>query len=145
MESHYFIRVDDNITHQNEITFDQFATGIKNMWFGTKAERESVNSANLLAAKRLAFHYALFAHQMDGNPAGRGDMPGMDFVVSLGQVDSAPDPKSQHPVGTRSMQASTFMHELGHNLNLNHGGNEETNCKTNYISVMNDMTVVDIR
>ncbi|MGH9975978.1 MAG: calcium-binding protein, partial [Nitrososphaeraceae archaeon] len=86
-------------------------------------------------------HYALFAHQMDGNPAGRGNMPGMDFVVSLGQVDSAPDPKSQHPVGTRSMQASTFMHELGHNLNLNHGGNEETNCKTNYISVMNDMTV----
>lgn len=30
-----------------------------------------------------------------------------------------------------------FMHELGHNLNLRHGGFENRNCKPNYISVMN--------
>jgi len=30
------------------------------------------------------------------------------------------------------------MHELGHNVNLFHGGNERfLNCKPNYISVMN--------
>ena len=28
------------------------------------------------------------------------------------------------------------MHELGHNLGLRHGGNDNTNCKPNYISVM---------
>lgn len=33
------------------------------------------------------------------------------------------------------------MHELGHNLGLDHGGNEGVNCKTNYISIMNDMTL----
>lgn len=29
------------------------------------------------------------------------------------------------------------MHELGHNLNLQHGGSNSMNCKPNYISVMN--------
>lgn len=33
--------------------------------------------------------------------------------------------------------AGLFMHELGHNLNLRHGGFEDRNCKPNYISVMN--------
>ena len=30
-----------------------------------------------------------------------------------------------------------LMHEFGHNLNLQHGGNTGVNCKPNYISVMN--------
>ena len=30
-----------------------------------------------------------------------------------------------------------FMHELGHNLGLDHGGFEARNCKPNYVSVMN--------
>ena len=33
--------------------------------------------------------------------------------------------------------AGTIMHELGHTLNLHHGGPEDTNRKPNYISVMN--------
>ena len=34
-------------------------------------------------------------------------------------------------------QAGTFMHELGHNLGLRHGGTDESNYKPNYLSVMN--------
>lgn len=30
-----------------------------------------------------------------------------------------------------------IMHEIGHALNLDHGGDEEHNCKPNYVSVMN--------
>lgn len=30
----------------------------------------------------------------------------------------------------------TIMHEFGHTLNLRHGGNEDANCKPNYVSVM---------
>src|SRR5439155_12618084 len=30
-----------------------------------------------------------------------------------------------------------IMHELGHNLNLRHGGFNNDNCKPNYLSVMN--------
>jgi len=33
--------------------------------------------------------------------------------------------------------AVVMMHELGHSLGLRHGGNENTHCKPNYISVMN--------
>ena len=29
------------------------------------------------------------------------------------------------------------MHELGHNLSLEHGGGDATNCKPNYLSIMN--------
>jgi hypothetical protein len=36
-----------------------------------------------------------------------------------------------------NMQASTVMHELGHNLGLMHGGFENANYKPNYWSVMN--------
>src|SRR5262249_45104370 len=31
---------------------------------------------------------------------------------------------------------STFMHELGHSLNLHHGGGEDDNFKPNYMSIM---------
>jgi uncharacterized repeat protein (TIGR01451 family) len=33
--------------------------------------------------------------------------------------------------------AATIMHEMGHNLNLDHGGDVSANCKVNYVSVMN--------
>lgn len=33
--------------------------------------------------------------------------------------------------------AGTFMHELGHNLGLGHGGQDDVNFKPNYISIMN--------
>ena len=36
-----------------------------------------------------------------------------------------------------SGDAPTAMHELGHNLNLLHGGGVNTNCKPNYLSIMN--------
>src|SRR6185436_17689681 len=42
------------------------------------------------------------------------------------------------PPGKRSnSEASVFMHELGHNLGLHHGGDEDTNRKPNYLSIMN--------
>jgi hypothetical protein len=40
-------------------------------------------------------------------------------------------------IGTIDQQAGTFMHELGHNLGLAHGGSDEVNYKPNYLSVMN--------
>lgn len=137
-----FVLVDEEIPHQDRVSFDDFETTLKDMWFGTEAQRDGPNAANLLAAKRLAFHYTIFAHLPEGEESsGIGNQPGMNFIMTLGGVDSALDPGTSHPVGTRSMQATTFMHELGHNLGLFHGGNEEVNCKTNYISIMNDMTL----
>ena len=79
---------------------------------------------------------------------GRGDLPtGGDAIVTLGWWDNF--------VGTDFNQASTLLHELGHNLGLWHGGTPwqltevgtapntrvnayfEPNCKSNYLSLMN--------
>jgi hypothetical protein len=49
---------------------------------------------------------------------------------------SGPAETGDDPI-TPEDQASTFMHELGHNLGLNHGGGDAVNCKPNYPSVMN--------
>ena len=39
--------------------------------------------------------------------------------------------------GTTWQHAGTFMHELGHNLALGHGGDDDVNQKPNYLSIMN--------
>ncbi|WP_164011953.1 hypothetical protein [Pyxidicoccus trucidator] len=76
------------------------------------------------------FHYALIANQYNaGGSSGlsRG-VPGHDFIVSLGNWST--------PGGTEQQQAGTIMHELGHNIGLQHGGNEGMNYKANYLSLM---------
>jgi len=109
------------------------------------------------------FHYALFAHALGvqrlddpntaadesvaGNPAtpvpvgvsGTGDGGGSgggDLMVTLGFWDGF--------VGSDFEQASTLMHELGHNFGLRHGPTYVSsglltvqNCQPNYESVMN--------
>jgi hypothetical protein len=96
------------------------------------------------------FRYALWAHAV-GLPRGAVDDPstplddahtpkntsgiadspaGGDLLITLGFWDDF--------VGTPFMQASTFMHELGHTMGLRHGSAPlEPNCKPNYQSVMN--------
>jgi beta-lactam-binding protein with PASTA domain len=85
------------------------------------------------------FHYAMFAHDVgiylpDGvtlrhiTGVSQG-LPSNSFVVSLGSKSGQ--------VGTADEQAGTFMHELGHNLGLEHGGLDAVNYKPNYLSVMN--------
>lgn len=61
-------------------------------------------------------------------------IPAMEFLVTLG--DGWTPDSSGHSVGSQDEQAGTFMHELGHNLNLQHGGDDGINCKPNYLSVM---------
>ena len=75
--------------------------------------------------------------------SGVGELPGRFFMVTLGLWDGL--------VGTEFMQASTTLHELGHNLGLWHGGAApqftnlsnarantfvQPNCKPNYFSIM---------
>ena len=97
------------------------------------------------------FHYVLFAHAL-GLPksadetsldfhvprtnTGVADLPGGDAMITLGAFDDI----SGRPVGTPFMQASTLLHELGHNFWRRHGGEFlQPNCKPNYLSVMNYM------
>ena len=89
------------------------------------------------ASRRPVFHYAISAHDFvashasgisaGGYPSGAGE-----FLITLGGACPA-DPCTPK-VG---MQAGTFMHELGHNLGLGHGGGDHLNYKPNYLSIMN--------
>ncbi len=95
--------------------------------------------------RRFAYHYALFVHRDGGNfgSSGCGELPGNDFIVSLGGwnvglPDQDGDGLADADVGTVQQQAGTLVHELGHNLNLQHGGDESANnFKPNYLSAMN--------
>ncbi len=87
------------------------------------------------AARRPIFHYVVSAHQYDSTTSSgisRG-IPASDLVVSLGAFCAGGLDCS----GTTAEQAGTFMHELGHNLGLHHGGGDDVNYKPNFLSVMN--------
>ena len=148
------VQVDEQITHVdktalfpctgpkgvNDADFDTTKTAR----FGTLADRNS--GATMLNAKRLAFHYGLFVHSQSPTPpattntsSGCAELFGNDFMVAMGSW-TPPNPAiPAHPggVGSKSEQAGTFMHELGHNLGLRHGGVDNINCKPHHVSVMN--------
>jgi hypothetical protein len=133
------VLVDELIPHQP--TTDMAALQIiKNTNFGTPAERSDPNSYNIHAAKQLVYHYSLFAHDQAppyvGSSGRSNGIPAMDFIVTLGAPGWGTDPLTGHTIGSVDQQEGTFMHELGHNLGLGHGGADGINCKPNYLSVM---------
>jgi hypothetical protein len=99
-------------------------------------------SAKALNAMRLALRYVLFAHNLVGNPSGGSsssgcaEVGGDDAVVSLGSFVSTTVNGVTHNRGTTDQQAGTFMHEFGHLLGFQHGGEDTLNNKPNYRSVM---------
>ena len=103
--------------------------------FGTAAERADATGVKL-NARRNAFHNVVFVHNQAGagnTASGCAEILGNDLMVSLGSFAVV----NGHNVGSTDQQGGTFMHELGHNLSLRHGGFENLNCKPNYTSVMN--------
>jgi hypothetical protein len=58
------------------------------------------------------------------------NIPHSDFIVSLGKWN-------ENKGGTDEQKIGTFIHELGHNLGLMHGGNDHIGYKPNHVSVMN--------
>ncbi|MBC2712320.1 MAG: hypothetical protein HGJ94_15445 [Desulfosarcina sp.] len=67
--------------------------------------------------------------------ADNADCPGGGNCQGLGDIDLDGD-DDHDDVGSDRQQSGTLMHELGHNLNLRHGGEVDTNYKPNYLSIM---------
>lgn len=94
-----------------------------------------------MAYNRLPlFHYLLFGNsQLSTGAAGSSglaELVGNDILVTLGNwgLNSSTTADLNMLI---NFQAGTVMHELGHNLGLQHGGDEAANYKPNYLSVMN--------
>jgi hypothetical protein len=78
------------------------------------------------------FHHCTFINEynLEGNTRWSGlskGIPGKYFLVAGWVADKR---------GEQGV-AGTFMHELGHNLGLCHGGSDHINYKPNYLSIMN--------
>lgn len=107
-------------------------------YFGTEydwLEFELLKHENFAATREPVFHYAMSINSFDtdGHTGLSRSTPGSDFMVALGHACNPPGTC----VGPVKMQAGTFMHELGHNLGLHHGGQIDENRVPNYLSVMN--------
>jgi hypothetical protein len=84
-------------------------------------------SANFASNRHGYFHYCLLPHRYNSTSgsSGQAEINGDDLIVSL------------YCAGSDNNVSNTIMHELGHNLSLRHGGNNDCNYKPNYNSVMN--------
>lgn len=165
------VQVNDQIPHFDRIalvpctgpagTGDADFDTLTATWFGTATDRANPIRLN---ARRWTYHHAIWAHNQTPIPPSTGtntssgcaELPGNEFIVTMGSWSPPPTALSGHTggVGSRSEQAGTFLHELGHNLNLRHGGGDrrlreqiltqvnpapyvDLNCKPNHVSVMN--------
>ncbi len=107
---------------------------------------DAIKAANFTPSRWATHHYCLFAKAIGGYGGVPTTISGTsrngadftagasDFIVSLGADTWYEWPSSSLYY---LVQTGTFMHELGHNLGLMHGGVDHVNYKPNFLSVMN--------
>lgn len=84
----------------------------------------------------LAFHDIKRSDNVDKRPyVGLAELGGDQFVYSLKGAETLTGSSLTEKV------AAAFMHELGHTLGLDHGGQDPINYKPNYLSIMNYLLV----
>ena len=120
----------DALTHQT--TLGSMTAGGDYDW----SAFDTLKNGNFAEAREPAFHYAISAHAFDGDVSGISrDLPASDVLVTLG--DGCSTAMGADCTFGAQEQAGTFMHELGHNLGLRHGGDDDTPYKPSHLSVMN--------
>ncbi len=106
---------------------------------------DQIKQTRFTPGRAAVFHYNMWIHSLPKERTGSSgqsrnpddfDSGASDFIVSLGGGDPSGGWQWKNDVGSPWDQAGTFMHELGHNLGLRHGGTDEFNYKPNYLSVM---------
>ena len=102
-----------------------------------------LGDANLSELRRPFFFWSAWVHDINkvgGTTSGVSCGGGPYFVTSLGNYSWS----SRSRIGIYGAiedeirtEAGTFMHELGHQLGLPHGGVDSVNFKPNHVSIMN--------
>jgi Bacterial TSP3 repeat/Peptidase M66 len=102
-------------------------------------EFQAIKDLNFDKIRLPVFHYMIWADGYTIRSGGQTittssgvslGIPHSDFIVTLGKWGNSTG-------GTDDEKVGTFIHELGHNLGLKHGGSDHENYKPNHISVMN--------
>ena len=93
----------------------------------SSSEFLNYKAVNLASNRNGYFHYVILPHYYNTNSgsSGQAEVNGDDLIVSL-----------RCSAFNTMWVSNTIAHELGHNLNLRHGGYENCNYKPNYNSVM---------
>lgn len=132
-----------NLSHGEELEEQKFLQPTNEIWDWSGFDHIKNIQGHFSQERTPIFHYAIFAHYLGGDvPLGTSggthtqgnDCPSFrlgasDFIVATGGA--------KNPEGTSLQQAGIFMHELGHNLGLCHGGDDNQLFEPNYLSVMN--------
>lgn len=103
---------------------------------GINAEFLVIKDANFDANRHGYFHYAISCKRQSRGgdkhvTLGTAEIDGDDFILSMGYYVDGGTSADDDIIG------NTIMHELGHNLDLRHGGDEHRLYKPNYNSIMN--------
>ncbi len=95
------------------------------------SQTTAIKNTHFKSARKAVFHYMLWADSYGGGCSSGNAfaIPNDTFIVTVG-------PKCNWNA-TDNTNVGTFIHELGHNLGLKHGGSDHGNYKPNYLSVMN--------
>ncbi len=97
-------------------------------------------AAYMPGAKRQVFFYMLFGdtqnNSTSGGSSGLANVSGSTALITLGHWGLTTTAGSALNTLV-NYQATTVMHEFGHNLGLRHGGDEDNNYQPNYFSIMN--------
>jgi len=118
-------------TRANMLPHDPILGTTASKW----GEFDALKKTNFETARAEVFHYAVYADRYQGNTTDSSGsshgIPGGDFMVTDGPWGKAGF--------TRIQERGTFMHELGHNLDLYHGGGKTGTGQggTAYKSIMN--------
>ena len=82
------------------------------------------------SARDAGFHYMIWGdYYGNTSSSGLGFTGARGFIVTVGHT--------YWRGASSDIRVGTFIHELGHNLGLRHGGADEENYKPNYLSIMN--------
>ncbi len=98
----------DELADHAIIDFELTLPGVKNY-----VSFYTYKNASFDRDRLRIFHYCVFGRARPGNHSGRGEIWGNDFIVSFSDWKEWSSPLAQ---------VGTFVHELGHNLGLRHGG-----------------------